>query len=144
MTEANSAGSPACPCGADEVLASCCGRFIDGDALAETAEQLMRSRYTAFALGNEAYLRATWHPSSCPEDIHVSSEVRWIGLQVKRTERGTDRDRTGIVEFVARSKRGGRARRLHETSRFVLENGRWLYLGPELKTGPNTSAPESP
>lgn len=104
----------------------------------------MRSRYTAFVLGNEAYLRSTWHPSSCPDDIHLSPGVKWIGLQVKRTERGSAKDRTGIVEFVARSKRGGRAHRLHETSRFVRENGRWFYLGAEVKAGPDTDAPETP
>ena len=92
------------------------------------AEALMRSRYSAYVLGNAAYLLATWHPDTRPAglDIEEGPPTKWLGLAVKRHEdRGEGR---AVVEFVARYKIGGRAHRLHESSRFVHENGRWLYL----------------
>ena len=88
----------------------------------------MRSRYTAFALTNELYLLATWHASTRPPALHLASggATKWIGLEVKRAETtGSD---TATVEFVARSKTGGRAQRLHEVSRFVREGAQWFYL----------------
>jgi len=88
----------------------------------------MRSRYVAYALGLEPYLLATWHPSTRPASLNLASEPRprWIGLVVKRNEaQGEGR---AVVEFVARYKIGGRACRLHETSRFVREDGRWFYV----------------
>lgn len=88
----------------------------------------MRSRYVAYALGLEPYLLATWHPSTRPATLDLDAEPRprWIGLDIKRHEtRGDDR---AIVEFVARYRVAGRAHRLHETSRFVREDGRWFYV----------------
>jgi SEC-C motif-containing protein len=91
----------------------------------------MRSRYSAFVLGLRDYLLATWHSSTRPAELELATEppTRWLGLEVKRTaDTGVD---TATVEFVARSKIGGRAHRLHETSRFVREDGRWYYLDGE-------------
>lgn len=101
----------------------------------------MRSRYTAYTQGNEAYLRATWHASTRPADpiVNPDESVQWLGLEVKSALRlrqrkadlpeSTDAD---TVEFVARYKIGGRAHRLHEVSRFVRESDggapRWFYL----------------
>jgi len=86
----------------------------------------MRSRYSAFVHELEAYLLDTWHPSTRPPAVGFEAGLRWLGLGVKRhLPQGEDR---AIVEFVARSKLGGRAHRLHETSRFVREGGRWFYL----------------
>lgn len=93
----------------------------------------MRSRYVAYALGREPYLLATWHPSTRPAslDLETKPQPRWIGLAVKRHEsQGEDR---AVVEFVARYKIGGRAHRLHETSRFVHEDGRWFYLDGDIE-----------
>ncbi len=92
----------------------------------------MRSRYTAFALGAEAYLRATWHPSTRPAalDLAADPQPRWIGLKIIRhAPDGADH---ATVEFIARYKVGGRAHRLHEISRFIREDGRWFYLAGEL------------
>ncbi len=90
----------------------------------------MRSRYSAFVLGLLDYLEETWHPSTRPLAIDpMPAGLRWLGLEVRRCGR-QDADHA-IVEFVARSKLGGRADRLHETSRFVRENGRWFYLDGE-------------
>ena len=88
----------------------------------------MRSRYTAYMLNNEVYLLATWHASTRPPALHLASgsATKWIGLEVKRAQTtGSD---SAIVEFVARSKTGGRAQKLHEVSRFVREGARWFYL----------------
>ena len=92
----------------------------------------MRSRYCAYAMSLESYLQATWHASTRPPTLDLSADLdtRWLGLEIRRHE-ATGAD-TAIVEFVARYKIGGRAHRLHEVSRFVLENGRWYYLDGEF------------
>lgn len=88
----------------------------------------MRSRYSAYTRGDEAYLLATWHPNTRPVSLDLDQEpaVKWLGLTVKRHQDGGDGQ--AIVEFVARYKVGGRAHRLHEVSRFLWEHGHWLYL----------------
>lgn len=92
----------------------------------------MRSRYSAYVLGFTDYLMATWHPSHRPGHIEPTPPgQRWLGLEVRRHAQ-IDADHAE-VEFVARSKLGGRAHRLHEASRFVRENGRWYYLDGELR-----------
>jgi len=123
-----SATSP-CPCGRAAAYADCCGRWHDGPQalVAPTAEDLMRSRYSAFVLGRLDYLLATWHPSTRPAALEpLPAGLRWLGLDVRRHV--VQDAEHAIVEFVARSKLGGRAERLHETSRFVREDGRWFYL----------------
>jgi SEC-C motif-containing protein len=124
------ADSTSCPCGSGREYAACCGRYIDDGRLPDTAEQLMRSRYTAYTLAKQDYLRGTWHPSTRPADLGaaVTDAVKWLGLQIKRTQAGGAGDSEGMVEFVARYKFGGKAERLHEASRFVREEGKWLYL----------------
>lgn len=90
----------------------------------------MRSRYTAYVLADENYLLDTWHASTRPARLGLAdaASVNWLGLQVLRVEGGGPGDSDGVVEFVARYKPAGRAERLHETSRFVREDGRWFYL----------------
>ena len=121
-----------CPCGSGRGLDTCCGPLLAGAARATTAEQLMRSRYAAYALGRVDHVRDTWHASTRPADLAPQPGLRWLGLQVRRTEAGREGDTTGIVEFVARSKLAGRAHRLHETSRFVFEDGRWWYVDGDI------------
>jgi SEC-C motif-containing protein len=87
----------------------------------------MRSRYTAYARERLDYVRATWHPKTCPSELRPVPGLRWIGLQIRRVEAGGPQDTIGTVEFVARSKLGGRAARLHETSSFERVDGRWVY-----------------
>lgn len=90
----------------------------------------MRSRYTAYCLGNEAYLLQTWHSSTRPGHLNLQqdSRIKWIRLKVERTEQGGEQDQEGIVAFTAVYKNNGKAEKLHETSRFVRENGNWVYL----------------
>lgn len=115
----------ACPCGGKD-YASCCGRFIEGGQAAPAAELLMRSRYAAYVLRNEDYLKATWHASTRPaEPVVQDQDMKWLGLEVRRHVPDGER---ATVEFVARYKVGGRAHRLHEISRFVREEGKWFYV----------------
>jgi SEC-C motif-containing protein len=124
-----------CPCGSGHRFSACCGPYLDGTALPETAEVLMRSRYTAYTLGDAAYLTATWHPTTRRKDLGLDEPVKWIGLEVLRCEAGGPGDTRGKVAFVARYKVGGRAHRLHEVSRFQRRDGRWYYLDGELDPG---------
>ncbi len=119
----------ACPCGRAEGYAQCCGAFHAG-AGAANAEALMRSRYSAYVLRLEAYLLATWHPDTRPARLEFEDGLRWLGLDVRRHE-AVDATHAR-VEFVARYKIGGRAGRLHETSHFIREDGRWYYLDGDI------------
>ena len=122
-----------CPCGSGRDYALCCGRYHAQTEHAPTAEALMRARYTAYVLGLEEYLRATWHPDTRPEalDLDVPPRPKWLGLSVK-THRPID-DSHATVEFVARYKLNGRAFRLHEISRFERVAGQWVYVNGEMK-----------
>jgi SEC-C motif-containing protein len=93
----------------------------------------MRSRYTAYTLRLEPYLLATWHPGTRPAtlDLNAEPQPKWLGLQVKRHRQNDDSH--AEVEFVARYKIGGHAWRLHETSRFVREEGLWYYLDGDIQ-----------
>ncbi len=117
-----------CPCNSAKPFKDCCQPYLERVTNAPTAEALMRSRYTAFVLKNEAYLRYSWHPDNCPSVMHLNDDTRWLGLKIIRTSAGGIDDDTGEVEFIARSKRNGKASRLHETSRFTRFKDRWVYI----------------
>jgi len=120
-----------CPCGAGRRYADCCGRWHAAPGGAPDAEALMRSRYVAYVLGLADYVLATWAPETRPAQIDPDPPgLKWLGLDVKRSAQ-QDADHA-TVEFVARSKLGGRAHRLHELSRFERRGGRWLYLDGDL------------
>lgn len=125
--------SPPCPCGSGRTYAACCSPCHEGQPAA-TPQALMRSRYSAYALGLNDYLRATWAPETCPADLDASTppQPKWIGLEIKRHEESGDQ---GWVEFVARYKVGGKAHRMRETSRFARREGRWLYVDGEVSEG---------
>ena len=128
---------PPCPCGRVDArgqplpLDACCGLYLDHDTPAPDAESLMRSRYSAFVLGRVGYLSASWHASTRPAELDLEPGVKWLGLDV-RSHRVIDADHAE-VQFVARSRLGGRGTRLHENSRFVREGGRWFYVNGDLK-----------
>ena len=119
---------PACHCGNTASYAHCCGKFHAGES-ALTAEQLMRSRYSAYVLGLQDYLLATWHESTRPGSLDFSdaAKTKWLGLEIRRNS-AIDSNHAQ-VEFIARYKTGGQsAVRLHEISDFVFENGKWFYV----------------
>ena len=119
----------ACPCGLGEDYESCCGRLHAG-AAAPTADLLMRSRFSAFAVGDAGYLLRSWHSSSRPPDLRLDPALRWIRLAVLETRDGGLFDTTGIVRFRAIYTRDGQRGVLAETSRFLREDSRWTYVGP--------------
>jgi SEC-C motif domain protein len=119
-----------CPCGSRLTYERCCERWRAGEA-APDAEALMRSRYTSFVLKRDDYLLATWHPSTRPLEISPDAfERRWLGLKVLRREQLSPD--SAVVEFIARYKASGRTHELRETSRFVREDGRWLYVDGDI------------
>ncbi|MFA5172517.1 MAG: YchJ family metal-binding protein [Sulfuriferula sp.] len=126
MSESNG-----CPCGSGVLLDDCCGCYITGSP-ALSADHLMRSRYTAYVMKNEAYLLATWHASTRPLQLDLDADAtHWLGLKLINYQ--LQDDNHALVEFVARYKIAGRAHRLHEVSQFVLEHGRWFYLDGVLR-----------
>ncbi|MFA9441102.1 YchJ family protein [Uliginosibacterium sp. sgz301328] len=122
-------GQSPCPCGSGRTYARCCGPWHDGEP-APTPEALMRSRYSAYALGLDDYVAATWHASTRPTDTASDDAVKWIGLKIVHAPQAEGD--AAAVEFIARYKIGGRAYRMHETSRFVREDGRWYYVDGDV------------
>jgi len=119
----------ACPCGLGDDYDSCCGRLHAG-SLAPTAESLMRSRYSAFAVGDAGYLLRTWHRSGRPETLELDPALRWTRLAVLETNGGGLFDTAGTVRFRAIYVRQGQRGVLAETSRFIRQDGLWTYVGP--------------
>ena len=91
----------------------------------------MRSRYSAFVLARADYLLATWHASTRPAQLDFEPGAKWLGLEVRAGAQTGEH--SAEVEFVARYRVGGRGVRLHESSRFVREQGRWYYVDGDLK-----------
>ena len=120
-----------CPCGSLKSYERCCQKWHDGETPGD-AETLMRSRYTAYVLKLEDYLRGTWHPRTRPPSLSLEqSPRRWLGLKVLRHEAETAD--AAIVPFAARYKAGGRVHEVREASRFVRDDGRWLYVEGDVK-----------
>jgi SEC-C motif domain protein len=119
----------ACPCGLGDDYESCCGRRHAGTP-APTAESLMRARYSAFAVGDKAYLERTWHPSGRPHPLILDPAVQWTRLAVLETSDGGLFDATGTVRFRAMYLKQGQRGVHAETSTFVRQDGQWSYLGP--------------
>lgn len=119
-----------CPCGHGGTFTDCCGALHAG-APAPTAAQLMRSRYSAFAVGDADYLLRTWHSSTRPRTLELDPEVRWLRLLVESTTGGGPFDEEGTVTFTAIGRSPDGRFEQHERSRFVREGGRWVYLDGE-------------
>ena len=122
-----------CPCGgvpAGSSLIECCGPALAGEVWPETAEALMRSRYTAFALCDDDHLFRTWHPRTRPVDSTADRTTQWLGLEIEDVTGGGPEDEEGTVTFTARFRDLMAQGRMHEKSRFVRRAGRWMYLDP--------------
>jgi SEC-C motif-containing protein len=118
-----------CPCGTKKMYAECCGPRHSGLRPAETAEALMRSRYSAFATGNGKYLVETGLADKDADELSDwSKSVFWLGLEVTAREKGKEDDTEGMVAFVARYLENGAEYRLVERSRFLKKQGRWKYV----------------
>jgi len=92
----------------------------------------MRSRYTAFALGDDDYVAASWHPRTRPEAVDSLDGPRWTGLEIVDIEAGGPADTSGVVEFRATYADAGARGVLHERSRFVRQAGRWWYVAGDI------------
>lgn len=120
-----------CPCSSGDVFGDCCGPLLQG-APAPTAERLMRSRYTAFALEDAEYLRRTWHATTRPATVEVEPELQWRRLLIIDRVAGGPFDREGVVEFEAFWRQGADRGSLHERSRFVREERQWYYVDGDV------------
>jgi SEC-C motif-containing protein len=120
-----------CPCSANKLFKSCCEPLLRGKMVAKTPVQLMRSRYSAYALGGYGkYLLDTWLPSAATGLSSASLSVRsidWVGLNiVSKSQQG----QTGFVEFkAAYLDESGESVVHHEKSVFSRIDGRWFYVG---------------
>ncbi|MFE9423282.1 YchJ family protein [Kitasatospora sp. NPDC006697] len=117
-----------CPCGLPAAYADCCGRLHRGLAPAATAEQLMRSRYSAFAVRDTAYLLRSWHPDTRPAELDLAPALSWERLEIIGSTEGGPFHTAGTVEFRAHYREHGVPGSLHENSRFLRHEGAWVYL----------------
>ena len=116
-----------CPCGLTAAYEQCCGRFHRTTADPATAEQLMRARYSAYAVRDAAYLLRTWSADTRPPRLEFDVQLRWTGLDVVSVTGGSAFHTEGTVEFRADYVVDGRPGQLHENSRFIRDDGRWVY-----------------
>jgi|SRR5690554_226404 len=124
----NNPVSKKCPCGGGK-YAKCCEPFHTGAKLARTPEELMRSRYSAYARGLTDYVRASWHPSTLPDGLTLDGNPDWLQLQIMAT--GTHGNR-GYVHFKAYFQVDDDIGVMEEQSHFVREQNRWYYLEGEV------------
>lgn len=129
-----------CPCGSTENFEKCCEPFLTGKALPETAEQLMRSRYTAFTVKDIDYLKNTLAPESRADFDAASTKqwaakAKWKGLQILSTQKGSANDKKGVVEFIATYQSEGETLDHHETAQFrKSESGQWYFVEGDSHT----------
>lgn len=117
-----------CPCCSGLTFDECCRPVIDGSRPAPTAEALMRSRFSAFAVGDRTHLLASWHPDTRPAELELDDDLRWYRLDIESVSAGTPFDSTGEVTFTAYHRGPSGPGTLHERSRFERVSGRWYYL----------------
>jgi len=132
-----------CPCCSGVEFANCCQPYLNGSLAPETAEKLMRARYTAYTRADVPFLMDTLHATNRNEGDEESTRrwaegSEWLGLEIVDTDGGTAADSEGSVEFIARFRdRRGEIQTHHEASTFVKEDGRWLFKeghAPEQST----------
>jgi SEC-C motif-containing protein len=124
--------SEPCPCGSGVPYAACCGRLHHRRAEAQTAEELMRSRYAAYAVGELDHVFRTWHPRTRPGSIEPDPTLTWTGLTILDVVDGRSDDDHGEVEFEAAYDRAGTPGRRRERSRFERRRGRWVYVDGDV------------
>ncbi|KHL12042.1 SEC-C motif-containing protein [Mumia flava] len=120
-----------CPCGSGAAYDACCGPLHRGERQARTPEELMRSRYAAYALDLTDYVFRTWHPRTRPDDVTPAPGLTWERLEIVEAETDPGAE-VGVVEFRAHHRAGGAVGVMHERSRFERRAGRWVYVGGDL------------
>lgn len=123
--------STSCPCGSGGSFNACCAPLIRRQAEPETAEALMRSRYSAFVKSNAAYIVYSWLPATVPDNLGDLPREGWDPLEIVATEGGGSHDETGTVEFRTGYIHADHSHPMHELGRFVRHEGRWVYEGGE-------------
>lgn len=123
-----------CPCGSSKEYTDCCAIAHNNILDVLTAEQLMRSRYSAYVMANSDYLNISHHSKTRPQSrserrdtIKWAKRVKWEKLDVLYTYQGQENDEHGIVEFKAYFSEAGKSSLIHEKSTFEKENGHWVY-----------------
>ena len=137
-----------CPCQSGKEYAECCGPVISGSRAAPTAEVLMRSRYSAFAQNETAYLEQSLHPDQRADYDPVATQnwadrSEWVKLEILDTGGGSEEDEEGTVEFIATYRQKGNTLTHHELGRFSRLNGTWYYTDGTIIT-PGTVRNEHP
>jgi len=123
-----------CPCASKKYYKDCCALYIQQSHIPETAQQLMRSRYSANVMSNLEYLLSSWHHSSRPTDLIVSDlqQNNWKQLYIVNSTLGQKQHQKGSVEFVAYFNSHNAIEKLHEVSQFVKFQGRWFYVDGKI------------
>jgi len=121
------ADSARCPCGTGLPFGECCAPIHRGEREPATAEALMRSRYTAFVVGDVDWLLASWHASTRPRSLELDPGIRWLRLDIEATSGGGPFDRDGTVAFAAHWVADGARGAMRERSRF-RRDVRWQYV----------------
>ena len=106
--------------------------FVIGDVITYNYNDFFGSDLPYPSIGDVAYLSASWHPDTRPEDLELDDETRWVRLDILGTEGGGPFDRHGTVEFRASYRTDEERGVLHERSRFTREGGRWFSVDGEL------------
>ncbi|QBQ56017.1 YchJ family protein [Nitrosococcus wardiae] len=141
-----------CICDSGMAYEECCGLYLSGEKYTPTAEALMRSRFTAFAIKDEAYILETWDPAKRPPKVDFpKTPIEWNRLEIVEKKKGGNKDTKGIVEFKAYYLLDNEEYVVNEISRFRKEQGRWYYLdgavksiakvGQQTNTGKNAPCP---
>lgn len=133
-----------CPCGSTKTYSDCCEPIIKGSQPAETAEQLMRARYSAYTKTEMDFVFNSTDPANREGYDHDGTRAwaensEWLGLQIIGTVRGGADDNNGEVEFIARFKENGTLREHHENALFTRKEGVWYFSdGVMVKPKPVT------
>lgn len=125
--------SPRCPCGTGLAYDRCCGPLHRGERPAVTAEQVMRARYSAYAVGDAGYVLRSWSADERPSQVGIEPTIEWTGLTIEAITGGGMLDTDGTVTFEAAHRRDGHDGVLRETSCFRREDHRWVYVGPDAR-----------
>lgn len=130
-----------CHCGSADSFETCCKPLLKGERLPKTAAELMRSRYSAFAVGDIDYIMNTHDPDTVSQVDRASTEswakeAKWTGLEITDTEAGGEGDEVGRVDFVARYDLRGVKIEHRESATFRKQGKRWLFVDGEQINGP--------